>query len=108
MRSENFVAFFTVCGFFIGLIFSFVKLDDLLDILFYTVAITLFFHLFIHLVWVLIIKTNDAFAIKFDKDEYESVINEQIIQLKERENKITTLLKSLNDHKEFEKERVSS
>ncbi len=108
MRSENFVAFFTVCGFFVGLIFSFVKLDDILDIFFYTIAITLFFHMFIHLVWVLIIKSNDIFIIKFDKNEYENVINEQISELKERENRITTLLKSLNDHSEYENERVSN
>ncbi len=97
MRSENYVAFFTVCGFFIGLIFSLVKADDILDLLFYTISITLFFHMFIHVVLVKFIQANETFSIAFDKQEHEALVKEQVQALKEREDHITTLIKSIND-----------
>ncbi len=97
MRSENYVAFFTVCGFFIGLIFSLVKADDILDLLFYTISITLFFHMFIHVVFVKFILPNETFRIAFDKQEHEALVKEQVQALKEREDHITTLIKSIND-----------
>jgi len=97
MRSENYVAFFTVCGFFIGLIFSIVKGDNVTDLFLYTLSITLFFHMFIHVVLVLFINAQEGFSISFDKNEQERVVNMQVSQLKEREDQITTLLKSIND-----------
>ena len=104
MRSENYVAFFTVCGFFVGLIFSIVKFDDISDIFFYTFAIALFFHTFIHIVLVLFIEANDIFEVPFDKKVHEEIANEQINLLKNREDHITALLKSINSTKEYEKE----
>ena len=59
MRSENYVAFFTVCGFFIGLIFSIVKVNTIADLFLYTLSITLFFHMFIHVVLVYFINANE-------------------------------------------------
>ena len=97
MRSENYIAFFTVCGFFIGLIFSIVKADAISDLFLYTLSITLFFHMFIHLVLVQFIHANEVFNISFDKEEHESLANMQILELKEREDQITTLLRSIND-----------
>jgi hypothetical protein len=104
MRSENYVAFFTVCGFFVGLIFSIVKFDDILYIFFYTFAITLFFHMFIHLVLVLFIEANEIFEVPFDKETHEEIANEQIRLLKNKEDHITALLKSINSTNEYEKE----
>jgi len=98
MRSENYVAFFTVCGFFIGLIFSIVKVDTVLEFLFYTLAITLFFHMFIHVVLVQFTHANEIYHVAFDKQEHETLANEQVSQLKERENQITALLKSIHDY----------
>jgi len=97
MRSENFVAFFTVSGFFIGLIFSIIKFNDTFEIFFYTVAVTLFFHLFIHFVITLIIKSDKDFGLIFDKDFYEDSANEQIAILQTKEEQITKILKSIND-----------
>ncbi len=106
MRSENYVAFFTVCGFFIGLVFSIVKVDTIMDLFLYTFAITLFFHLFIHVVLVLFIKSNDIFNIPFDKQEHEELANAQVLELKEREDQITALLKSINDFTPTQNEGV--
>ena len=97
MRSENYVAFFTVCGFFIGLIFSIVKVNTVTDLFLYTFAITLFFHMFIHVVLVNFINANEIFKITFDKNEHEELANAQVMELKEREDQITALLKSIND-----------
>jgi len=102
LRSGNYVAFFTVSGFFIGLIFSLLKFDDVFDFLFYTLAITLFFYLFIHLVLILFINAQEHFKIPFDKWEYEEIVNEQISLLKSKEDQVTALLKSINDTKEYE------
>lgn len=106
MRSENYVAFFTVCGFFIGLIFSIVKVQSIADLFLYTLSITLFFHMFIHVVLVLFIKSNDIFNIPFDKQEHEELANVQALELKEREDQITALLKSINDFTPSQKEGV--
>ena len=107
MRSENYVAFFTVMGFFIGLIFSIVKADTITDIFVYTLSITLFFHMFIHVVLVLFINAEEIFTISFDKASHESFANEQVSELKEREDQITTLLKSINDFTPKRDEGVS-
>jgi len=106
MRSENYVAFFTVCGFFIGLIFSIVKAGSITDLFIYTLAITLFFHMFIHVVLVFIIQANEIYDIPFDKKEHEELANVQVLELKEREDQITSLLKSINDFTPIEKEGV--
>ncbi len=103
MRSENYVAFFTVCGFFIGLIFSILKVDTVTDLFLYTFAITLFFHMFIHVVLVNFINANEIFNIPFDKNEHEALANAQVMELKEREDQITALLKSINDFKPNER-----
>ncbi|RUM67711.1 MAG: hypothetical protein DSZ06_00665 [Sulfurospirillum sp.] len=108
MKSENYIAFFTVCGFFIGTVFSILKFDDSFDFLLYTFAITLFFYLFIHLVLVLFIKVDEKFSISFNKDEYEKVINEQISLLKHKEDQVTALLKSINQTKDIELEGAKS
>ena len=50
MRAENFIAFFTVCGFFIGIVFTLLKVNEPVEMLVYTLVITLFFYLIIHIV----------------------------------------------------------
>ena len=46
MRPENYVAFFTVCGFFIGLAFSIISIEEAFDILISTCFITFMFYVF--------------------------------------------------------------
>ncbi len=98
MRSENFVAFFTASGFFIGIIFSILKFDSPMDVVFYTIAITLFFYLFVHFVLIYFIKTMNISAASFDKNEHEQIVNIQIDEIKTRENKITDMLKSIKEN----------
>ncbi len=48
VKSDNFIYFFTVCGFFIGLAFSILNFSEPEEMLFYTLEITLTFYLIIH------------------------------------------------------------
>lgn len=106
MRSENFVAFFTVCGFFIGMIFSMVKFDDAFSFILSTFTITLFFYLFIHVILIFFLSAKEVEDTLFDKKEYESISNGLISEIKEREEKITTLLKSIHGVKDKDLEGV--
>jgi len=107
MRSENYVVFFTVCGFFIGLVFSIVEANTITDLFLYTLSITLFFHMFIHVVLVKFIQANEIFHISFDTQEHEKLANAQILELKEKEDQITALLKSINDYTPSQNEGVT-
>ncbi len=96
MRSENYVAFFTVSGFFIGLVFSVIKSEAIEDIIFYTLAITLFFYLFIHVVLTFYLRKPDTKISFFEKESFEAVCNLQISEIKKREQKISAMLKSIH------------
>ncbi len=104
MKNENYIAFFTVCGFFVGLVFSFLKFDAIEQIIFYTLAITLFFHLFIYITLSFLMDAANSYDTFFPKSKYEKFINKQISQLKNREDHINTLLQSINDDNNIGKE----
>jgi hypothetical protein len=95
MRSENFVAFFTVSGFFIGLSFSLLKSQNLTEFLFFLFGITLFFYMFIHLVLIFFFTVEPTIKDSFDKVDSESMVNMQINQLKERERVIDEIRVSI-------------
>ncbi len=96
MRSENYVAFFTVSGFFIGLVFSIFKFNAIENIIFYTITITLFFYLFIHVVLTFYLRVPDKKITFFEKNDFESICNIQISEIKKREQKINAMLKSIH------------
>ena len=50
LKTENYIYFFTASGFFIGLAYSAWATNDAFDMLLYTLEITLFFYLFVHLI----------------------------------------------------------
>ncbi len=107
MRSENYVAFFTICGFFIGMIFSMVKFDSTESFLFGTLTMTLFFYLFIHLVLIFFLSDKGVEEnLLFNKKEYEDLANNQIFEIKRREDEITALIKSINGQEPTEKKGV--
>ncbi len=100
MRSENFVAFFTICGFFIGIIFSLLKMDGALELLISTLVITLFFYLFIHVVLIFFLTAKEVDEKYFDIHEQELLVNDQIANIKAREEKITAILKNIYEDDE--------
>jgi len=92
MNPSNFIYFFTVCGFFIGLMFSILNFRLPEDMLFYTMSITLFFYLFIHVIIMNFIDVKQ-FGIKlFNKKEYEDVSEYFVGELDNREKKMDSLL----------------
>ncbi len=100
MRVENFIYFFTICGFFIGLIFSIVNFIDPFNILFYTFLITLFFYLLIHLSIANFLDIKNLSKNIFDKSKYEEVSDYFIFELENREKKIDTLVSIIENSSE--------
>ncbi len=92
MKIENFIYFFTICGFFIGLIFSIINFNDPMYILFYTLLITLFFYLLIHLSIANFLDIKNLSKEIFDKSKYEEASDYFIYELESREKRIKTLV----------------
>ena len=89
---NNFIYFFTVCGFFIGMIFSIINFSLPEDILLYTANITLFFYLFIHVAIMNFVDIKRFGVNLFNKKEYEEVSDYFISELDSREKRMDALL----------------
>ncbi len=92
LSSENYIYFFTICGFFIGLVFSVLNFVTPVDILVYTFFITLFFYLFIHIAVINFIDLKVLGQKIFNKKEYEEISEYFIKELDYRESKMNNLL----------------
>lgn len=95
LRPENFIYFFTVSGFFIGLIFSILNFYTPEDILMYTGAVTFFFYVFIHVVVMNFVDIKRFGVGLFNKKEYEDVSEYFISELDSREKVMDSLLLEL-------------
>jgi len=93
MFGENFVYFFTVSGFFIGIIFGILKSFDAESLLIYTFFITTFFYLFSHIVIAMYFKTITAKAHYFPKDMHEKDLDFYIKEINKREKIIDSATK---------------
>ena len=100
MKSENFISFFTVSGFFIALAFSLIKANNFIELILWVGGITLFFYLFIHLVFIFFYNFDPRISILFNKSDSEFFANKQIEQLKEKEKIINQIIKSIKQLKE--------
>ncbi len=89
---NNFIYFFTVCGFFIGLMFSVMNFNSAEDVLGYTIGITLAFYLFIHIIIMNFVDIKKFGASLFNKKEYEKVSEYFIKELDDREKVMDSLL----------------
>jgi len=88
MRSTNFVAFLTVQGFFIGLVFSILKARNAEDILVYTLLITAFFYLFSHFIISFFIRYSPVRQENFPKMRHESDLDYYSNEISKREKVI--------------------
>jgi len=93
MLSENFVYFFTVQGFFIGIIFGLLKSFDAEGLLMYTFFITMFFYLFSHVIISLYYRTITAKAYYFPKDTHEKELDLFVREINKREKLIDSACK---------------
>ncbi|AJC85750.1 hypothetical protein [Campylobacter sp. RM16704] len=108
MKPENFVAFFTVCGFFIGLMFTIVNIEDALEIVVYTCLITFVFYVLIHIVIMIFVDINKISGRSFNKEKYENDNNSFIVELAAREKKMDYLLEKLQEEREDLKKHDNS
>jgi hypothetical protein len=88
MQGANFVAFFTVQGFFIGLVFGLMKSGSPEGIIYFTFLITSFFYLFSHLCVGFYFRTIESKAAFFPKDTHEHQLDLIIHEIKKREDYI--------------------
>lgn len=93
MLGENFVYFFTVQGFFIGIIFGILKSFDAEGLLTYTFFITLFFYLFAHVIIAFYFRTLSVKAYSFNKDVHERDLDLFVKEINKREKLIDSATK---------------
>ena len=93
MLGENFVYFFTVQGFFIGIIFGILKSFDAEGLLIYTFFITTFFYLFSHIIIALYFRTLTARAYNFPKELHEKELDVFVKEINKREKLIDSVCK---------------
>lgn len=92
MRGTNFVAFFTVQGFFIGIVFALLKGSGPEGILSYTFLITAFFYLFSHLCVALYFKTLSTVRSYFPKEQHERELDLIIHEINKRESRVERMV----------------
>ncbi|MDQ7043774.1 MAG: hypothetical protein Q9M34_09650 [Sulfurimonas sp.] len=93
MLGENYVYFFTVQGFFVGIIFGILKSFDASGLFIYTSLITIFFYLFSHIVIALYYKTLTARSYDFPRDRHESDLDIFVKEINKRERLIDSAIK---------------
>jgi len=93
MAGENFVYFFTVQGFFIGIVFGILKSFDAEGLLTYTFLITIFFYLFSHIIIALYYRTLTVKSYNFPKDIHEKELDLFVKEINKREKLIDSACK---------------
>ncbi|UCN01043.1 hypothetical protein LCX93_03755 [Sulfurimonas sp. SWIR-19] len=93
MFGENFVYFFTVQGFFVGIIFGLLKSFDAEGLLLYTFFITIFFYLFSHVIVALYYRTITVKAYNFPKETHETELDIFVKEINKREKLIDSACK---------------
>jgi hypothetical protein len=93
MLGENFVYFFTVQGFFVGILFGILKSFDAEGLLVYTFFITTFFYLFSHVVVSFYYKTTIVRTYFFPRDQHEKELDMFVKEINKREKLIDSAVK---------------
>jgi len=81
MKSNNFIYFLSVFGFFIGLLFTILKVEDPFMVIFYTIVITISFYTIGILstsFFIQFVKYDGGFIDKKGYDNIYDIIDEQI------------------------------
>lgn len=93
MLGENFVYFFTVQGFFLGIVFGILKTFDAEGLLVYTALITIFFYLFSHVIIAFYYRTTIAKNYFFPKESHEKRLDQFVVEINKREKLIDSAIK---------------
>lgn len=102
---DNFISFLTINGFFVGLLFGILKLNDPLHIVIAVVFVTACFYMIALAAAALFIK-NLTFKprYKIKKEKYENAIDTAIIELEKRELLIRDMYEFIKELEEEEYE----
>ncbi|OHE05683.1 MAG: hypothetical protein A2513_09260 [Sulfurimonas sp. RIFOXYD12_FULL_33_39] len=93
MLGENFVYFFTVQGFFVGIVFGILKSFDAEGLFVYTFFITAFFYLFSHIIVAFYYRTTVGKMYFFPKESHEKELDLFLIEINKREKLIDSAIK---------------
>jgi len=104
MLGENFVYFFTVQGFFVGIIFGILKSFDAEGLLLYTFFITTFFYLFSHIIIAFYFKTVALRTYLFPKEIHERHLDIFVEEIDRREKLIDSAMKITDEAIKVNKE----
>ena len=96
MLGENFVYFFTVQGFFVGIVFSILKSFSAESLLGYTFLITIFFYLFSHLIVAFYFRTTVGKISSFPKEIHEKRLDILVAEINKREKIIDSVIKMVD------------
>lgn len=96
MRADNYIAFFTVCGFFVGLMFVIIKIEEPVEIVIYTLLITFFFYIVIHIAVMNYIDDKKIGLRIFNKEHYEEINDYLVAELATRERKLDGIIQHLD------------
>ena len=91
MRGANFVSFFTVWGFFIGIIFALLKSNDAEGLFVYTLLVTIFFHLFAHVSVAFYFRTLQAKSGYFPVKQHEEDLDMFVKEIAKREKVVDSI-----------------
>jgi hypothetical protein len=93
MLGENFVYFFTVQGFFVGIVFGILKSFNAEGLFIYTFFITAFFYLFSHIIIAFYYRTTIAKNYFFPKEPHEKKLDYFALEINKREKLIDSAIK---------------
>ncbi len=88
MREENFIAFWLVFGFFVGLLVGFMGQSDPFAILSVVALTTLFFYLMAHVSVALYVRFMEFDKVPFEKESYDRKLDYFYNQLLQREKEV--------------------
>lgn len=108
MRTDNFIAFFAVCGFFIGTMFVILKINEPEEIFIYICLITFFFYLFGHIAIMNFVDITKLSRGYFNKEKHEDVNEFLIGELALREKRLDVVLSRPTKEKVVNKIKKSS
>ncbi len=104
---EHFVAFLTVCGFFLGLIFCVLSIEKAFDIIVFTILITFLFYMCSHISIMFFIDKDTPVGKKFNVEEHEAINDILIMDLEKKEGKSEHILKAIEmEREELKKSEV--
>lgn len=96
MLGENFVYFFTVQGFFIGIVFGILKSFNAESLLIYTLLITIFFYLFSHIIIAFYYRTTVGKVYFFPKEIHEKKLDLFASEINKREKTIDAVIQMVD------------